>query len=298
MTRPRIGVQYTPPPGQDIKTTVRAAREIEAMGYAAFTLPDHLTRPHDHGTAAVPDPFALLARIAADTTTIALGTMTVLDALRLPAHTVRSAVTLQQISGGRFELGIGAGWQPADLAVLAPTARPADARIRALEQTLQLLRQAWPLPGATTPDGRDGTLARTLADGAPAPRLIVAAGTSALLRLAARHADEVALTVPTRRRLHGVTPSAASVAAQIATARAARPPGVPPCGFHLQIRALGPAVPRDPDGDWWTVGGSPDEVADTLRRRAAAGVTHLGVCTEDLHLLEWLASRVLPLCEG
>ncbi|MFJ6212681.1 LLM class flavin-dependent oxidoreductase [Streptomyces sp. NPDC092296] len=223
--------------------------------------------------------------------------MTVLDALRLPAQTLRSAATLQHISGGRFELGIGVGWQKADLDALAPDLREAGARIASLERTLELLRQVWPVPTATG-DGGAEPLERALAAGTPAPRVIVAAGTSRMLQLAARFADDIALTVPTRPRLAGVTPTAASVTAQITTARSARPSSMPPCRFHLQIRSLGPSAPEDPDGDWWSVGGSPGQIADALRERAATGVDYLSVCTEDLSLLEWLSSRVLPLYEA
>lgn len=294
---PSIGVQYTPTPGQSIEQTVRAATEIEDMGYCCFSVPDHLTRPHLGARTAVPDPFVLLARLAADTRVIGLGTMTVLDALRLPWQTLRTTATLQQISSGRVELGIGAGWQRSDLDVLAPHTRTAPARITALEETLTLLGHAWPT--AATAQGDPPTaLARVLAQGIPRPRVIVAAGTSAMLHLAARHADTVALTVPTRPRLAGATPTAASVAAQIAAVRAARPAHLPAPGFHLQIRTLSTHPPQDPDSDWWSVGGSPGQIADALNRRADAGVSYLSVCTEDLRLLEWLASRVLPQCAG
>ncbi|MFI5752365.1 LLM class flavin-dependent oxidoreductase [Streptomyces sp. NPDC051644] len=296
MTRVKIGVQYTPAPGQGVKETVRAAAEIESMGYCCFSVPDHLTRPHQGLAVAVPDPFVLLARLAADTRAIGLGTMTVLDALRLPVQTLRGAVTLQQISGGRFELGIGAGWQQADLDALSPDVRSAPVRINSLEDTLTLLRQAWPT-GTPARDDPRAAPARILAGGTTRPSVIVAAGTSRMLQVAARFADTVALTVPTRPRLAGITPTATSVAAQIAAVRGARPAQMPAPGFHLQIRDLSTNPPNDPDSDWWTVGGSPGQIADALRRRADAGVDYLSVCTEDLHLLEWLASHVLPQYE-
>ncbi|MEE1805437.1 hypothetical protein [Streptomyces sp. BE133] len=127
--------------------------------------------------------------------------------------------------------------------------------------------------------------------------MIFAAGTSRMLQVAARFADTVVLAVPTRPRLAAATPTAVSVAAQIAAVRGARPAQMPMPGFHRQIRDLSTNPPDDPDGDWWTMGGSPGQIADALHRRADAGVDYLSVCTEDLHLLEWLASHVLPWCE-
>jgi len=79
------------------------------MGYDCFSLPDHLARVEGGKPVALPDPITLLARLAADTCTIRLGTMTLLDALRHPAQTVRCAATLQQISGA----GSNWGWEQA-----------------------------------------------------------------------------------------------------------------------------------------------------------------------------------------
>jgi alkanesulfonate monooxygenase SsuD/methylene tetrahydromethanopterin reductase-like flavin-dependent oxidoreductase (luciferase family) len=305
MTRLRIGVQYTPAPDQTVAELISAATEIEAMGYHCFSLPDHLTRPHGGQRVAVPDPVAVLARLAADTHTIDLGTMTLLDALRQPVQTLRSAATLQRISGGRLEWGIGAGWQQADLDTLPATIAEVDARIAALRQTLTLLRQAWPAtPSTNQPNPTDlptngsaGDVAGVLAAGIAAPRLIVAAGSHRMLRLAASFADTIALTVPTRPRLAGTRPTAASVTAQIAAARATRPTGMPVVDFHLQIRTITATAPTDPDSDWWALGGGPSQMADALMRRAATGVGYLSLCLQDLRQLEHLAAHVLSLCD-
>ncbi|MFJ6136502.1 LLM class flavin-dependent oxidoreductase [Kitasatospora sp. NPDC092286] len=295
MKRLTVGVHYTPAPGEPIADTVRAAREIEAMGYRSLALPDHLTRPHAAAIAPVPDPLLLLARLAADTTHLTLATMTLLDAFRAPEQTLRSAATLQHITGGRLELGVGAGWQNADLNALPTGLRAASARIDALERTLDLLRQAWPL--ADRPNQPDAARAWLLAAEAAPPQLIIAAGSTRMLHLAARYADTIALTVPTRPRLAGAVPTAQSVAAQIATVRAARPGHLPPPGFHLQIREITPRASHSGDDTWWTVGGSPARIAEALQRRADAGITDIALCTEDLQLLEWTAVHVLPQLE-
>ncbi|MFF1612222.1 LLM class flavin-dependent oxidoreductase [Amycolatopsis sp. NPDC058278] len=292
----RVGVQYTPRADQNISSIVRAAVEIEAMGYDTISLPDHLARADGGQPVALPDPVALLARLAADTRTIGLGTMTLLDALRHPAQIVRSAATLQRITAGRFELGLGAGWLGSDLAVLGETART---RLDTLNRTLTLIRHAWPGPGTPdTGEEQGDTAARAAAAanaaGIPAPTLVVAAGGPRMLRLAAATADVVALTVPTWDRATG-RPTAASITAQMDIVRHASPAGWPPPGFHLQIRELPAAALADPDADWWVLGGSPAEAAETLHRRIAAGVGYLSVCTNDLGLLRRFADTVLPL---
>ncbi|MFI6030852.1 LLM class flavin-dependent oxidoreductase [Amycolatopsis magusensis] len=296
MTGLRIGVQYTPAPDAPVGDVVRAAAEIEAMGFCCFCLPDHVSRPLQGHDVPVAEPIAMLARIAADTRTIGLGTMTLLDALRPAVQTVRCAATLQYITAGRYELGIGAGWQQRDFATLPPGAFTAENRVNAVDTTARLLRDTWPAADGGFVRGRRG--APAFATDVPAPALIIAAGSRRMLELAARWADTLALTVPTRQRLAGVTPTAASVADQIATARAARPGGLAPLGVHLQIRSLTPKRAPASGDDWWSIGGSPARIAHALHDRAAAGVTYLSVCTEDLRLLEFFASRVLPLCEG
>lgn len=305
----RVGVQYTPGADQDIDSIVRAAVDIEAMGYHCFSLPDHLTRSDRGRPVALPDPVALLARLAADTSMIGLGTMTLLDALRHPAHIVRCAATLQRISNGRFELGLGAGWLASDLAVVGGDAH---SRLKTLRRTLSLFRHAWPTNatsiGQTASASvsvaglRPGTEADVEAQsvianaaGVRAPTLVVAAGGPRMLDLAATTADVVALTVPTWHRLDGTRPTATSVAAQMDTVRRARPAELPAPVFHLQVRELSTIAPTDPDIDWWTLGGSPTQVTEALQRRTAAGVGYLSVCVQDLRVLERLADAVLPL---
>ncbi|GAA2685952.1 MULTISPECIES: LLM class flavin-dependent oxidoreductase [Actinosynnema] len=300
--RLRVGVQYTPGPEHDLNDLVAAGQECEAMGYDCFSLPDHLSRREGGHAVALPDPVVLLARLAAETSTIGLGTMTLLDSLRHPAQTVRTAATLQQVTGDRFELGLGAGWLGSDLAALDIGVSD---RVKHLERTLALFRHAWPSALTTTsatsrPQEEQGAAEQAVvanAVGVRAPRLVVAAGGPRMLRLAARAADVVALTVPTRHRHDGTRPTSVSVATQIDTARRARPAGQPTPVFHLQIRDLPQAAPVAQDADWWTLGGSPAQAAEALRARCAAGIGYLSVCSQDLRVLERLASRVLPLLD-
>src|SRR6478735_10997560 len=77
-----------------------AARRLEGDGFATLLTPD---------TLWTPSPFVALAAVAAGTTTLRLGTWVIASPLRRPAEVVREAKTLQELSSGRFELGIGAG---------------------------------------------------------------------------------------------------------------------------------------------------------------------------------------------
>ncbi|MFF2954951.1 LLM class flavin-dependent oxidoreductase [Kitasatospora sp. NPDC057965] len=249
-----LGVRYTPDPGEPIATTVRAAQEIEAMGYSSFALPDHLTRPHGDEVAPVSDPLLLLARIAADTTHLPLATTALLGALRSPDQTLRAAATLQHITGGRLALGLGASWQNADLDTLPSPLRAAPARIAALEEVLRLLRQAWPIDNAAVPET---DRARVLAAGTPAPRLLVAAGSNRMLHLAARYADTIALTDRPHPAAPGRSGTHRAVGHRADRHRPRRPPRAPaPPRASTCSSARSP--PRRPTAAT-TTGGGPAE---------------------------------------
>ncbi len=150
------------------------ARRAEDLGWSALTMADHI----DEALAPVP---ALMA--AADaTTSLRLGTMVLCNDLRHPAVAAKDAATLDLLSGGRLELGIGAGWQASDYAATGiPFDRP-SARIDRLEEAI-------------------GRLTALFADESPAPiqkprpPIVVGGGGEKILRLAARCADVVAINV-------------------------------------------------------------------------------------------------------
>ncbi len=98
------------------------------------------TRPIiDPGTELV-DPLVALAACAASTTSIRLATGMYLGALRPPLVTARMAYTLHQLSGGRFVMGLGAGWLVEEFTAIGVSF---EGRWRRLEETLEILRRAW-----------------------------------------------------------------------------------------------------------------------------------------------------------
>ncbi|TMR21406.1 LLM class flavin-dependent oxidoreductase [Nonomuraea turkmeniaca] len=138
------------------------ARRAEDLGYATLLVPDTL------GTFS---PFAACAAAAAVTTTLRVGTYVLSVANRTPRAMAWETATLQALTGGRFELGLGAG-------------RP-DAERDAAELGVRF----------GTPGERIERLSETVDAVKDVPILIAASGTR-LLRLAAAKADTVALGVP------------------------------------------------------------------------------------------------------
>lgn len=164
------------------------ARRAESLGYAAVYLTDHLGR----GLA----PIAAMASAAASTSTIRIGSYVFANDFRHPLILAREAATLDRLSGGRLELGLGAGWMRSDYRQLGmPYDRP-GLRIDRLQESFGLIRRL--LSGEeVTHAGRFYRLdrARVWPDTVqrPHPPIMIAGGGPRLLRFAAREAQIVGL---------------------------------------------------------------------------------------------------------
>jgi probable F420-dependent oxidoreductase len=109
--------------GPDVRHYVELARVADALGFAQLTLPEHVVMsertdryPYGRFPSAPdepwPDPLVVLAAAAAATERIRLGTGVLLTPLRPAALLAKQIATLDNLSGGRVDLGIGTGWQP------------------------------------------------------------------------------------------------------------------------------------------------------------------------------------------
>src|SRR5215213_367226 len=108
------------------------ARRVEELGYSTLSVPDHF----DDQLAPMP---ALVAAAAA-TTTLRVGTLVLDNDYRHPLITAKEAATLDVLSGGRLELGIGAGWMRSDYHQSGITWDPAGVRIDRLEEGLAVVK--------------------------------------------------------------------------------------------------------------------------------------------------------------
>ena len=116
------------------------ARRAEALGYATLLLRDHFV-PEPFGDQLAPT-VALMAAAGA-TRTLRLGTMVLDNDYRHPVLLAKEAATLDLLSGGRFELGVGAGWlrdeyERAGMRLDAP-----GVRVARLGESLQVLKGCW-----------------------------------------------------------------------------------------------------------------------------------------------------------
>ncbi|NDL59612.1 TIGR03621 family F420-dependent LLM class oxidoreductase [Phytoactinopolyspora mesophila] len=173
------------------ESLAHTARQAERLGYSTFLLRDHFVREPFGDQLA---PLVALAAVAGSTTTLRVGTVVLANDYRHPVMLAKEAATLDVLSGGRFEMGLGAGWlrdeyesagMPFDLARL---------RVDRLEESLVILKGL--LAGEkVTFDGEHYSI-RSLstfpaASQRPHPPIQVGAGSKRMLRLAGREADIV-----------------------------------------------------------------------------------------------------------
>jgi probable F420-dependent oxidoreductase len=171
----------------DPVTWATSARKAEKARFEAFVVADH--------PGATASPFVALAAAAGVTSRIQLGTYVVNAGVRDPLHIASDVATLDLLSNGRAQLGIGAGHTPAEWAMSGRPYPTPRARVARLRESAQVIRQL--LDGEeVTLSGSEITVAGASLD-APRPRrrvpMLVGGGNRELLRDAGAHADMVGI---------------------------------------------------------------------------------------------------------
>src|SRR5690606_35439989 len=114
---------------------------------------DHFHTVPEPTTDATHEAWSLMAAFAASTSRVRLGQMCTCMAYRNPAYLAKVAATVDVISGGRVEMGIGAGWYEHEWRAYGYGFPRAGERIAALDEGVQIMKQAWET-GEATLDGR------------------------------------------------------------------------------------------------------------------------------------------------
>jgi alkanesulfonate monooxygenase SsuD/methylene tetrahydromethanopterin reductase-like flavin-dependent oxidoreductase (luciferase family) len=121
---------------------VARAQAAEAAGFTGIAFMDHLAPPLAE-TQPMWEAMTLATIVAARTSRLKVSHLVLCDALRHPAVLARQAVTLDHASGGRFELGIGAGSVPGELQDFGVTGAAPGPRVTRLSESLEIIRALW-----------------------------------------------------------------------------------------------------------------------------------------------------------
>jgi len=296
------------------------AGRAEAAGFEAMFRSDHYESFPGESDAPTTDAWAVVAGLARDTDRIGLGVLVSPVGFRTPGNLAKVVVTVDEMSGGRIEVGVGAGWHDAEHRRHGFPFPDIAERAERLEETLEILHGLWeepdgwsflgrhyavedarfrPRPG--TYPGRDGR-----------PRILVGgSGTPRSYRIAARWADEF--------NLSSASPQVAS-RKYAALAAALRDAGRDPSTL-TRSAMVGTLIGRDRDevrrreadllaafgeagdGEAWLgprrarwIHGTPDEARAAVARYAEAGVERIMLQTflpRDLEMVDQLAAALL-----
>ena len=300
-TEPQEGAEYS--------TLLAAAQATERLGFDAFFRSDHYLAIESPGPPGPTDAWITLAGLARETSRIRLGTLVTPVTFRLPGPLAITVAQVDQMSGGRVELGLGTGWFDAEHTAYGIPFPPVAERFGRLEEQLEVITGLWGTAEGKTFSFRGSYYTLTDSPALPKPAqrprppvLIGGGGERRTPRLAARFADEYNVPFDT------VEASAAAFGrVRQACQEAGRDPGslvysaaqTVCCGRDEAELARRAQATGEQLADLRQSGlaGSPAEIVDKLGRFARAGAERIYLQVLDLHdlgHLELIAAEVMP----
>ncbi len=200
----RFALMIEPQQGLTYAEQLAVARRAESLGFEALFRSDHYDSFPGAAGNPTTDAWAVLAGLARETSTIRLGTLVSPVTFRAPGNLAKLAVTVDEMAGGRLEVGVGAGWHQHEHEAHGLPFPPVGERADRLEETLEILHGLWEGPDGWSYEGRHYTVRDALFRPRPGtiagrdggrPRLITGgSGTPRGYRIAARYADEFNLS--------------------------------------------------------------------------------------------------------
>ncbi|MFD1938110.1 TIGR03621 family F420-dependent LLM class oxidoreductase [Nonomuraea mangrovi] len=185
------------------KAWAEKARRLEATGFDVLLVPDHLVGPRLA-------PFAAMTAAACATTRLRVGTLVAANDFRHPAVLAKESATLDLLSDGRLELGLGTGWMAADYIAAGLRLDPPGVRVSRLAEAVTVLKGLWgdaPFSFSGAHYRVDALDQQPKPVQRPHPRLLLGGGGPRMLGLAAREANVINLGM--RVRADGTGPDGA-----------------------------------------------------------------------------------------
>jgi alkanesulfonate monooxygenase SsuD/methylene tetrahydromethanopterin reductase-like flavin-dependent oxidoreductase (luciferase family) len=302
--RMRFALMLEPQQGLSYGDHVAIAKRCEANGIETLLRSDHYQS--FPGPAGMPttDAWTVVAGLARDTDRLGLGVLVSPVTYRRPGSLAKVVTTVDEMSGGRIEVGVGAGWHEIEHRQLGLPFPPIDERADMLEDQLAVLHGLWGEPVGWSYDGHQVTIRdaqfhpkpvdvpgrpRTPIGGARPRILVGGSGSPRSYRLAARYADEFNLSSsgPDRAReaFAAVDAACAAIGRDPSTLARSTMAGVligrTEAEMAERTRAAVRAFGTEDDGTWleerlerW-ITGTPDQARDAVRRYADAGVERI-----------------------
>lgn len=305
----RLTVFTEPQQGATYDDLLRVARHAQACGFDGFFRSDHYLTMSGSGLPGPTDAWATLAGLARETETIRLGTLLTCGTFRLPGPLAITVAQVDAMSGGRVELGLGAGWFEAEHRAYGVPFPETGERFDRLAEQLEIVTGLWTTPVGETYSfhGRYYELVDSPAlpkpTQTPRPPVIVGGrGPQRTPALAARFADEFNApfcrldeTQAIYEKVAGACVAAGREPASLRLSAAQ----VLCCGrTDAELRRRAAVLGREVE-EMRVNGlcGTPGEIVDKIGRFAEIGASrlHLQVLDlTDLDHLDLVAAEVIP----
>ncbi len=306
----RLRIFTEPQQGATYDELLRVARAAEGLGFDAFFRSDHYQRIGDGSPGpGSTDAWMTLAAIARETSRIRLGTMVTPVTFRFPGPLAIQVAQADAMSGGRVELGLGAGWYDTEHASYAIPFPGTRTRFEMLEEQLEIVTGLWATPPGETFSfsGRHYNVTDSPALPKPAqqprpPVILGGWGTTRTPRLAAKFADEFNMPFPpvsyfregcdhVRRACEAIGRDPSTMRFTVASVVAI---GTTDAEFERRARESGqdPAQARAN-----AIAGTPAEAVERIKEfeKAGAETVYLQYHTlDDVEHIELIAAEVLP----
>jgi F420-dependent oxidoreductase-like protein len=304
----RLVIFIEPQQGATYEQQRRVAQLTEDLGFEGFFRSDHYVAMGVDGRPGPTDSWVTLGALAVQTSRIRLGTLVTSATFRLPGPLAISVAQVDEMSGGRVELGLGGGWFEREHAAYGIPFPPTGERFDRLEEQLEIISGLWAAPSSYSFSGQHYQLVDSPAlpkpVQVPRPPIIVGGkGPKRTPALAVRFADEFnapfSSAEQSRSLFQGVRDAAAAAGrTQPLTLSAAVVLCVGRDDAEVARRA--DAIGRSVEdlrtgGD--AVVGTVNEVVDQIGRYAEAGATRIylqALDLTDLYHLELVSSAVAP----
>lgn len=295
-----------PQQGATYDDLLAVALEAEELGFGAFFRSDHYLGMGTEGLPGPSDAWITLAGLARETSTIRLGTMMTSATFRHPGPLAISVANVDQMSGGRVELGIGAGWFEAEHTKYAIPFPSTGERFDRFEEQLAIITGLWATSGGFSFDGTHYSVADS--PGLPKPTqakppvLIGGLGKKRTPALAASYADEFNLPfvdeATTKDQFARVRAACEAIERDPATMTWSNALVLCVGSDEAEIARRAAAIGREPaelreNG----LAGTPQEVVDKIGRYSALGAERVYLQVLDLADLDHLrlvAAEVMP----
>lgn len=291
-----------PQQGAGYSDQLAVAQAAESLGYSAFFRSDHYVAMSGDGLPGPTDSWITLGALARETTRIRLGTMVTSATFRHPGPLAISVAQVDQMSDGRVEFGIGAGWFEREHQAYAIPFPPLGERFDRLQEQLDIVTGLWDTPTGSTFDysGRHYSILDSPALPKPTQRprppiIIGGTGPRRTPALAARYADEFNVpfdTVETISTQFGRVADAVAAAGRAPDSMTYSACFVVAAGRDdAEVARRADAIGRDLDElrSNTPLVGTPAEIVDRLAPFAAAGVQRVYLQVLDLADLDHLA---------